>query len=80
MVDRSEAIGMAWEKYGGPPEHLKDLQYGAGMIASFTKKEGEVFCAGTADWVVGLTRRDFYTETITFNVLNRFSGTNLERR
>ena len=65
---------MAWEEFGGPPEYLKDRIYGSGMVVSFTRKEGEVFCAGTAEWVVGLMKKDFYTETITKNVLNRFLG------
>lgn len=65
---------MVWENHGGPPEYLRDRQYGSGMIVSFSRKAGEVFCAGTAEWVVGLMRCDFYTETITKNVLDRFTG------
>lgn len=62
---------MAWESYSGLPEYLKDRIYGSGMIASFTRNKGEVFCAGTAEWVVGLIKGDFYTQTITKNVLDR---------
>lgn len=65
---------MAFEMYSGPPEYLKDRTYGSGMVAAFTRGKGEVFCAGTAEWVVGLMKKDFYTETITRNVLNKASG------
>ncbi|KIW75827.1 hypothetical protein Z517_10572 [Fonsecaea pedrosoi CBS 271.37] len=56
------------------PNYLKGLKYGSGMIASFTRQKGEVFCAGTAEWVVGLKKRDPCTEIITKNVLNKFIG------
>ncbi|KAL4795057.1 hypothetical protein BDV19DRAFT_379169 [Aspergillus venezuelensis] len=54
------------------PEYLKDREYGSGMVASFTKEKGEVFCAGTCEWVAGLIHRDEFTELITKNVLNKF--------
>jgi hypothetical protein len=44
------------------------------MVASFEKGKGEVFCAGTCEWVAGLIRRDDFTELITKNVLDRFTG------
>ena len=44
------------------------------MVASMIKGKGQVFCVGTADWEVGLIKRDFFTEKITMNVLNQFSG------
>lgn len=56
------------------PEYLKDREYGSGMVASFTKNNGEVFCAGTCEWVVGLIKRDTFTEMITKNVLDKFIG------
>ncbi|HGW4869707.1 TPA: N,N-dimethylformamidase beta subunit family domain-containing protein [Pseudomonas aeruginosa] len=55
-----------------PPDYIKDKQYGSGMIATFRKGDGEVFNAGTCEWVNGLIHRDFFTECITRNVLNRF--------
>ncbi|KAI1617146.1 hypothetical protein EDD36DRAFT_484909 [Exophiala viscosa] len=58
----------------GVPAYLEDREYGSGMVASLKRGAGEVFCAGTAEWVVGLIKHDFFTETITRNVLNRFSG------
>lgn len=44
------------------------------MVASFKKEKGEVFCAGTCEWVAGLIHRDDFTELITKNVLDRFIG------
>ena len=45
---------------------------GSGMIASFHKGKGEVFHAGSVEWVAGLLRRDAQVEQVTRNVLNRF--------
>jgi hypothetical protein len=56
------------------PEFLQDRRYGAGMIGAFTREHGEVFNAGTCEWVNGLIRRDWFTERITQNVLNRFAA------
>lgn len=47
---------------------------GNGMVVSFERGKGEVFCAGTCEWVNGLIEKDFYVERITRNVLNRFLG------
>ena len=58
----------------GPPEYLIDCEYGSGMVASVVKGQGEIFCAGTAEWVVGLIKHEFFTEKITRNVLGRFSS------
>lgn len=54
------------------PEHLQDVEYGSGMVASFTRNKGEVFCAGSSEWVLGLIKGDRLTEIITRNVLDRF--------
>jgi hypothetical protein len=53
------------------PEALRKCQYGSGMVAAFTRGRGSVFNAGTCEWVMGLTRKDFATEQITKNVLDR---------
>jgi hypothetical protein len=47
---------------------------GSGMIVNFKRGAGEVYTAGTCEWVNGLIVRDFYTETVTRNVLNRFGN------
>ncbi|KAF4456686.1 hypothetical protein F53441_1242 [Fusarium austroafricanum] len=54
------------------PEFLKDREYTSGVVASFTRNKGEVFVAGTCEWVNGLIKTDFFVETITRNVLNKF--------
>lgn len=71
--NRAEVIGLAFEGFE-LPEYLRDREYGSGMVASFEKGKGEVFCAGTCEWVAGLIRRDDFTELITKNVLDRFTG------
>ncbi len=45
---------------------------GSGMIVSFKKGHGEVFHAGSCEWVAGLQRRDPQVEQVTCNVLKRF--------
>ena len=45
---------------------------GSGMIVSFRKGEGEVFHAGSVEWVAGLLRHDAQVERVTRNVLDRF--------
>ena len=47
---------------------------GSGMIVSFSKGRGEVFHAGTTEWIAGLIRRDKAVEKVTRNVLDRFLG------
>jgi hypothetical protein len=42
------------------------------MIVSFRKGKGEVFHAGSVEWVAGLLRRDPQVERVTTNVLSRF--------
>jgi hypothetical protein len=45
---------------------------GSGMMVSFKNGLGEVFHAGSCEWVAGLLRRDPQVERVTHNVLNRF--------
>jgi hypothetical protein len=72
--------------YGDPAAEVMPLRYdddsaesldrsarGSGMIVSFTRGAGSVFHAGTCDWVAGLKRRDHAVETVTRNVLGRFT-------
>lgn len=51
-------------------------QRGSGMIVTFQRGAGTVFHAGSCEWVAGLKCKDYCTETITRNVLNRFIGKN----
>ena len=62
----------------GIPEHKRDNDYGAAMIASYERGAGTVFCAGTTDWVYGLIHRDPFTEKITRNVIDRFLGRGID--
>jgi hypothetical protein len=52
--------------------------YGAGMIATFRRGAGEVFNAGTTEWVSGLVHADPFTEQITHNVLRRIGAASSE--
>jgi hypothetical protein len=47
---------------------------GSGMIVNFKRGSGEVFTAGTCEWVNGLIVGNLYTEAITRNVLDRFNS------
>lgn len=44
------------------------------MIVNFKRGEGEVFHAGTCEWVAGLLRHDAMVERRARNVLNRYLG------
>jgi hypothetical protein len=54
------------------PQTLALAGRGSGMIVSFTRGAGEVFHAGSVEWVAGLLRRDAQVERVTRNVLDRF--------
>ncbi len=53
-------------------ENMEKVRYSNGMIVNFRRGKGEVFHAGTCEWVAGLLRRDAMVERVTANVLNRF--------
>ena len=63
----AKPAGASAEPSGGDPQ-----RYGSGMIVSMRRGRGEVFCAGSCEWVMGLARGDFVTEQVTRNVLDRF--------
>lgn len=48
------------------------VKRGAGMIVHFARGKGEVFHAGSCEWVAGLSRRDPMIERVTENVLARY--------
>jgi len=56
------------------PETRDKVTRGNGMIVNFKRGAGEVFTAGTCEWVIGLTRKDAQVEQVTRNVLTRFSA------
>lgn len=53
-------------------ENLEKVRYSNGMIVNFPKGKGEVFHAGTCEWVAGLLRQDAMVERVTKNVLDRY--------
>ncbi len=48
------------------------VKRGAGMIVHFARGAGEVFHAGSCEWVAALRRRDAMAERVTANVLTRY--------
>ena len=54
------------------PEAMDKLRRSSGMIVTFPKGRGEVFHAGTCEWVAGLIDRDPYVEAVTRTVLERY--------
>ena len=73
FVGDDDARFLAETLYGDcSPATLAKLDRGAGMVVHFSKGRGEVFHAGTTEWVAGLLRRDPSVEQVTRNVLNRF--------
>jgi len=55
-------------------ENLEKVKRSNGMIVNFKRGKGEVFHAGTCEWVAGLLRKDPMVEKVTANVLNRYLG------
>jgi hypothetical protein len=51
---------------------LEKVKRGAGMIVTFPRGRGEVFHAGSCEWVAGLLRRDAMVEKVTETVLRRY--------
>ena len=61
--------------YGTPSdENLEKVKRGNGMIVHFERGKGEVFHAGSCEWVAGLLRKDAIVERVTKNVLDRYVG------
>ncbi|RWE19294.1 MAG: hypothetical protein EOS41_30665 [Mesorhizobium sp.] len=55
-------------------DNLEKVKRGSGMIVHFKRGNGEVFHAGSCEWVAGLLRCDAMVEHVTCNVLNRYLG------
>jgi hypothetical protein len=74
FVGEAALAGIAAFRYGDvSPAHLEAARRGNGMIVSFKRGAGEVFHAGTSEWVNGLRLREPFTETITRTVLRRLA-------
>ncbi len=54
------------------PETMARAARGSGMIVNFRRGRGEVFHAGSVEWIAGLIRRDPQVEQVTRNVLTRY--------
>jgi hypothetical protein len=53
---------------------VQRIKRGCGMIVNFARGKGEVFHAGSCEWVAGLLRQDAMVERVTANVLDRYLG------
>lgn len=53
-------------------EAVEATKRGCGMIVNFRRGKGEVFHAGTCEWIAGLLRQDEMVARVTRNVLDRF--------
>ncbi|MFI0844751.1 N,N-dimethylformamidase beta subunit family domain-containing protein [Mesorhizobium sp. IMUNJ 23232] len=74
-LNDEDAVFTAETLYGeATPEAMDKVKRGNGMIVNFPKGKGEVFHAGTCEWVAGLLRRDAMVEQVTCNVLDRYLG------
>ena len=74
-LNDEDAVFTAETLYGeATPEAMDKVKRGNGMIVNFPKGKGEVFHAGTCEWVAGLLRRDAMVEQVTRNVLDRYLG------
>jgi hypothetical protein len=56
------------------PATIDRIKRGCGMIVGFRRGRGEVFHAGSCDWVAGLARADCGIAAVTRTVLDRFLG------
>lgn len=55
------------------PDYIHEGEmYGAGMIATFTRGNGEVFNGGSTEWSHALAQGDPFVDRIVRNVLDRF--------
>lgn len=53
-------------------EAVDRVKRGCGMIVNFPRGKGEVFHAGSCEWVAALKRQDAMVERVTANVLARY--------
>ena len=53
-------------------ENIDKYTRGCAAITNMKKGKGEVFCAGTLQWVHGLQQREPFIEAITRTVINRY--------
>jgi len=56
------------------PPSVDKVKRGAGMMVNFPMGKGEIFHAGTCEWVAGLLRQDPMVERVTANIMDRYLG------
>ena len=78
LVHSSQDIeGIAMCRYGETtPELIDAAGRGNGMIVLCPRGKGQIFNAGSCEWVAGLQRKDADTQIVTRNVLNQFTSKN----
>ncbi len=75
FVDKFDLIATVELLFGEDTEENRArVRYGSSMIVNMKKGRGEVFTAGTTEWVKGLEDRNPFVEKITHNVLERYTG------
>lgn len=74
-IGKADAAFKAHAMHGGlTPETLDAASRGNGVMVHWHKGKGEVFCAATCEWVMGLVRGDAQVIRVTRNVLDRFGA------
>lgn len=75
FLGTEDAAFIAATRFGeATPETIARAKRGSGMIVNFRCGKGEVFHAGSGEWVAGLIREDAAVGQVTRNVLNRYLG------
>ena len=75
FIGDEEACYVAELRCGASDEAAIDrVKRGAGMIVHFARGAGEVFHAGSCEWVAALLRADPMVARVTANVLDHFLG------
>ncbi len=73
FLNDEDAVFAAETLYGeATRETIDKVKRGNGMIVNFAKGKGDVFHAGSCEWVAGLLRKDAMVEKVTANVLDRY--------
>jgi hypothetical protein len=73
IIPPGDAATLARIAYGVDTTATRErLVHGNAVMATFRRGAGEVFNAGTTEWVHGLEARNVYIERITRNVFSRF--------
>jgi hypothetical protein len=73
FIGNDEAAYVAELRFGDSSETSIDrIKRGAGMIVHFSRGAGEVFHAGSCEWVAALLRADLMVDRVTRNVLDRY--------